>query len=149
MIRRFTIVPIVCAAVCLVAAATAWTARAADDGRTTWDGIYSAAQAMRGEQIYLAKCSNCHGDSLQGDPSIGAANLVGDFKTEWDSRPVGRLFTKISTQMPGNDPGSLTPQQYADVLSFILQKNNFPAGQKDLAPEGLDQIIFEAARSKK
>lgn len=92
----------------------------------------------------------CHGQSLLGDPTIGAANLVGDFKQGWDTRPLARLFRKIIDDMPGDSPGSLSRQQTADVLSYLLQVNNFPAGQQGLdpEPEALSQITFEATRSK-
>src|SRR5437870_405058 len=129
--------------------------RAAQDApkpaRSTWDGIYTKEQAARGEEIYLQHCAMCHGEALLGDPTIGAANLVGDFKQGWDTRPLARLFTKINRDMPGDSPGSLSRQQTADVLSFLLQKNNFPAGPQGLDPEleALGQITFEATRSKK
>ena len=118
--------------------------------RSTWDGIYTKEQAARGEEIYLQHCAMCHGESLLGDPTIGAANLVGDFRQGWDARPLARLFTKINRDMPGDSPGSLSRQQTADVLSYLLQKNNFPAGQQGLDPESdaLSQITFEATRSR-
>lgn len=128
--------------------------RAAQDApkpaRSTWDGIYTKEQAGRGEEIYLQRCAMCHGQSLLGDPTIGAANLVGDFKQGWDTRPLARLFRKIIDDMPGDSPGSLSRQQTADVLSYLLQVNNFPAGQQGLdpEPEALSQITFEATRSK-
>ena len=37
--------------------------------------------------------------------------------------------------MPADDPGKLTLAQTADIASYILSKNKYPAGQKELATE--------------
>jgi S-disulfanyl-L-cysteine oxidoreductase SoxD len=34
--------------------------------------------------------------------------------------------------MPKNEPGSLAPEEYADVLAYLLQLNGMPAGERDL-----------------
>ena len=34
--------------------------------------------------------------------------------------------------MPADNPGSLQPQQVADVIAFVLQKNGFPTGAVDI-----------------
>ena len=36
--------------------------------------------------------------------------------------------------MPNNAPGSLGKAQYADVLTYILKVNNYPAGGTELVP---------------
>ena len=41
--------------------------RAAAPMRTTWDGVFTAAQVKRGQAVYARACSACHLDSLQGD----------------------------------------------------------------------------------
>ena len=38
----------------------------AAQGKTTLDGMYTAAQAARGETIYKDSCVGCHGDDLSG-----------------------------------------------------------------------------------
>jgi hypothetical protein len=43
------------------------------------------------------------------------------------------LFDRIKTTMPGDAPGSLTGEQCADILAFLLSKDGFPAGQTELA----------------
>ena len=42
--------------------------------------------------------------------------------------------------MPGNAPGSLDPQVYADVLAFLLEANGLPAGSRDLTPETASRV---------
>ena len=49
--------------------------------------------------------------------------------------------------MPFDSPGSLTPEQYADVIAYMLSANKYPAGDKELAHEvaPLQQIQIVAA----
>ena len=50
--------------------------------------------------------------------------------------------------MPLSSPGSLTAPQYADVVSFILQKAGAPAGTTELPSkkEALTSIKFVAKK---
>jgi hypothetical protein len=36
--------------------------------------------------------------------------------------------------MPKNDPGSLAPEDAADVVAYLLQMNAIPAGKRELPP---------------
>ena len=45
----------------------------------------------------------------------------------------GRGIPKMSTEMPTDQPGSLSQQSYAAILAFILQSNEFPSGSTELA----------------
>ena len=42
------------------------TAGQAPAARTIWDGVYTEAQAARGEKAYKAACGYCHKDNLAG-----------------------------------------------------------------------------------
>jgi S-disulfanyl-L-cysteine oxidoreductase SoxD len=115
---------------------------------SVWDGVYSDAQADRGGTLYGQNCASCHGDHLQGKHPTTPA-LAGDtFKGNWNGQSVDDLFEKIQTSMPGDNPGSLSRQQNADILAFLLKSNQFPAGKDDLPSEAdkLKPIRFEAAR---
>ncbi len=37
--------------------------------------------------------------------------------------------------MPEGDPGSLQPEEYADVLAYLLSLNDYPAGDQPLPPD--------------
>jgi hypothetical protein len=50
----------------------------------------------------------------------------------WRVEPVGSLFEHISTNMPQDDPGSLTADQYAAIAAYLLQLNGRPAGEREL-----------------
>src|SRR6201999_3721132 len=46
--------------------------------------------------------------------------------------------------MPQDNPGKLSRDQYADILSFIMKENGYPAGQKEMdrRSEFLKAIAF-------
>jgi hypothetical protein len=120
-------------------------ASSAQSSRSVWDGVYTREQATRGA-LTSGLCTQCHGDSFQGDP---APPLTGaDFLAKWDGRSVGDLFELIRQTMPDDDPGALTGQQYADLLAYIFSLNKFPAGTTELASsaEPLKQIRFTAEK---
>lgn len=92
---------------------------------------FSATQARQGEQVYKDNCAACHGDTLQG--ALDAPTLHGPlFQANWFGKPLNTLFDFVSTNMPQDRPGALTPQQYAQVVAFILSKNDIAAGSTPL-----------------
>lgn len=98
-----------------------------------WDGVYTDAQAARGEPFYVENCSMCHGLNLSG--TILAPALAGPaFIAKWNRRPLKLVFDIIQTRMPLNLSGHLSPQQNADVLAYMLKRGESPAGAKELAP---------------
>ena len=52
----------------------------------------------------------------------------GEFSSNWNDLSLGELFERMRISMPQNAPGSLSRQQNADILAFVLYKSNFPAG---------------------
>jgi mono/diheme cytochrome c family protein len=114
-------------------------------GRTVWDGVYTAEQADRGKTLYTQSCSGCHSADLRGDGT--APSLVeGDFAFQWADTSVGELYEQIRKLMPPTRPNSLPPRSYGDIVAFILQANQFPAGRTELAAElaTLEQIRITA-----
>jgi mono/diheme cytochrome c family protein len=113
--------------------------------KTTQDGVYTAAQAKRGDTIYGVSCSSCHAADLAG--SGQASSLTGkEFNAAWNGVPLSDLFERIRATMPADAPGTLTPVEVADVIAFILGKAGQPAGQTELAadPADLKAITFMA-----
>jgi len=136
------------AAVALVAIVAASEFRAVSaQGKTQWDGIFTAAQAERGAMVYNDTCVPCHGPDLGG--SDLAPSLTGaDFAMNWNDMNVAELFDRVSMSMPLTAPGSLTAQQYADVVAFVLQKNGAPAGAEEMPAkkELLSAVKFTAKK---
>ena len=122
---------------------------AAQSPASVWDGVYSDAQAARGAALYQTACASCHGDKLQGKGQTPA--LTGsDFVMNWNGMTVGDLFDKMQTSMPADKPGSLSREQNATLVAYLLNANNFPSGTTELAndAERLRQIRFETAPAK-
>ena len=95
-------------------------------------GLYSEAQAARGEHLYESYCSTCHGAKLEGKTAVplnGAA-----FASRWadDEHSIDDLLYIVRTQMPYSDPGKLSKQEYLDIVTFILKVNGYPGGSEDL-----------------
>jgi mono/diheme cytochrome c family protein len=111
-------------------------------GKSTQDGVYSDAQAKRGEAAYSKTCAGCHGPDLAGADT--APSLTGpEFNAGWTDLTLDDLFERIKTTMPGDAPGSLSAEQCADILAFVLSKDGFPAGQAELtAGPGLKDVKF-------
>jgi S-disulfanyl-L-cysteine oxidoreductase SoxD len=94
------------------------------------DGIYTAAQAERGKAVYAMNCAGCHGDKAEGG-NAGPTLSGPDFTNGYKDGSAGALLNKISQDMPSSAPGSLEPQQYADVFAYLLNVNKYPAGQTE------------------
>lgn len=128
----------VCAVVILmsIAAVVCSTVVGARDGQqpaaqTVWDGVYSDAQASRGKNAYRKECASCHLESL-GGADMGPA-LVGDaFLMTWLDLSVGDLYERVRISMPQDNPASLSREQYADIVAYMLQVNKFPTGAGEL-----------------
>jgi len=99
--------------------------------KTVWDGVYSEAQSKRGETTYAQYCAKCHGPDLMG--ADVAPPLTGvEFTSGWNDLTVGDLFERLRITMPADKPGSVSAQDNADMVGFLLSKNGFPAGQAEL-----------------
>ena len=125
-------------------------ARAQAPTRTIWSGVYTEAQAERGEAVYLDACARCHGTNLEGEEVVPPLK-GGRFTSSGNGLTLGDLYERIRTTMPYDDPGTLTRQQNADVIAYLLRQGRFPAGQRELASraEVLRMIAFEATKSSR
>jgi mono/diheme cytochrome c family protein len=115
---------------------------------SVWDGVYSSAQAKRGQALYAKACTSCHRDDLEGHgptPSLAGP----EFRDRWDGQTLGDLFEKMQATMPADHPGTLRREENGAILAFILRSNEFPAGEKDLRTESdwLTKVRFQAAKS--
>jgi mono/diheme cytochrome c family protein len=112
----------------------------AQQTRSITGGVYSDAQATRGQQLYEKQCVTCHGASLEG---VVGPPLAGDgFLSVWSARSVGDLIDKIAQTMPPDQPTSLSRPQVIDLAAFILRSGKFPAGPSELGSAELGQIVF-------
>ena len=129
------------AAAALLAAAGFFSAdAAAQDTQSTWDGVFTAEQAQRGSEAYQQECAACHLDDLLGD-GIAPSLIGAPFHFRWSELSVGDMLVAIRTTMPQGAPASLSPRAYVDIVAFMLEANDFPAGDVELPT---DQDVLES-----
>jgi hypothetical protein len=115
-------------AACIVATLAVTMAVGAGQDKSVNDGVYTEAQAERGKSTFERTCTSCH-DTVR---FTGA-----EFVQTWSDKPLADLFEVMRTTMPEDNPGSLKPQQYADILSYVLKLNGFGAGETELTGTAL------------
>ena len=94
--------------------------------------VYTAAQATAGRAAYQANCASCHVADLGGRNE--APQLAGgDFLSTWRTRTTKDLFDYMSSTMPPGGP-SLSADQYASIVAYVLQQNSAVAGATAFAP---------------
>lgn len=139
-------------AICLAVALGAVNAKAqgtsakphatpASSGLTTMSGVYTAEQASRGKDVYAGACKSCH---------TPVSHTGATFSKWWRGRQLSDLFGFISTNMPKNDPGSLAPEDVADVTAYLLKMNAMPTGAAELPPDidSLKKVRIEIKPSR-
>lgn len=96
-------------------------------------GLYTADQAQRGQTVFSTICSSCH------SPSEFSGRR---FESNWMVEPIGQFYQYISRRMPQGRPGSLSADQYASVVAYVLQLNGRPLGSQELPADSdsLDRI---------
>jgi mono/diheme cytochrome c family protein len=115
------------------------------DHASTRDGVYTTNQADRGHASYKKSCASCHGESLMGQGAAVPPLTGPDFTDQWAGQTLDDLFERIQTTMPADHPGKVPRADNADILAYILQVNNLPAGKADLSSgaEALKRIQFD------
>jgi mono/diheme cytochrome c family protein len=111
---------------------------AAQAPRSTQDGIYSSAQALRGKDVFAGACQSCHDVNAHAGPA---------FRSNWTGRTLDALFEFLKASMPKSDPGTLSDTEYVDVMAFLLKQNRMPVGAEALSPDpaALAKIRFDTA----
>ena len=99
--------------------------------RTVQDGVYTDAQAARGQALFKNECAGCHGAELQGaqGPPLKGEGflLIRQPESLWD------LASKIRNTMPPGVQGAVNAAQAADLVAHILKTGGFKPGAAELA----------------
>jgi mono/diheme cytochrome c family protein len=111
-------------------------------GPSIWSGVFTAAQAKRGDEAYQASCAGCHGSDLHATDAE-AVDLTGPaFRAKWNGKTLEERFETIRDTMPLGNAKTLGDKTYLDILAFILQSNDVPPGNQELVPETAKTIVF-------
>ena len=116
-------------------------AAASPSGSSVLDGVFTSGQASRGEQRFGQVCAACHStNEFRG----------GRFRIKWVGQTAGDFFDFVSTTMPDGDPGSLSLEDYANLLAYILSLNGYPAGEEPLPADvsALRNVRIEEAPAR-
>jgi mono/diheme cytochrome c family protein len=97
--------------------------------RTTLSGVYTRDDADYGKEMYAGLCASCHKAIAHTGPT---------FRKKWAGRPLSDLYMYMRTLMPKNEPASLADEDYAALLSYMLQMNQMPAGKTSLSTDTLE-----------
>ena len=105
---------------------------------TVLDGVFTEAQALKGQGRYEAICAACHeGDEPEATPPKGS-----EFIERWREAPVSFLYGFIHANMPGDKPGSLSEADYVDLTAYLLHVSGYPAGTSELTAAKTRDIVF-------
>lgn len=131
---------IMCVGLALAVTATAASAQSPSVTRSTRDGVFTAAQAAAGGDVYAGACTGCH---------TRASHSGVAFRKAWNGAVVFDLYDFLSQTMPQDNPGGLSPGEYALVVAFLLEINGMPAGSDALPsdPAALKQIRIDSVGS--
>ena len=116
-----------------VAAAGAGAVARGQTAPSIWDGVYSDAQATRGQERYKASCATCHSEDLLG--ASGPALVGESFMQRWNGTSVNDMLVVLRQTMPQDAPDSLGTPGYLDLIAFLLKNNGAPQGAADLPSE--------------
>jgi mono/diheme cytochrome c family protein len=131
----------------IIAAATtavAWAAQV--PSRSAKEGVYTTEQAGRGKSAYAEKCASCHGSMASVTPDMAPLLNDSGFQNLWKERSLAQLFERIRETMPQDKPNTLSPEETAALVAYILSGNQLPAGETALPTdlEVLKEIRVDA-----
>jgi mono/diheme cytochrome c family protein len=119
---------------CLASASRLLVAQGAPSGGTVWDGVFTEAQASRGEAAYGRSCAVCHKEDLLGGGTAPA--LAGEaFFRRWNESTVDDVVQTMRGSMPQEAPGSLDAKVYVDIVTYLLKASGGPTGSSELTAD--------------
>jgi hypothetical protein len=96
--------------------------------RSVTEGVYRAAQANEGAQLFQQYCTSCH----------AAVNYTGaNFTAKWAGGTLRDVYQDIALTMPPSRPAGLTPVSYASIVAYFLRESGYPASNATLPADAL------------
>ena len=109
------------------------------------DGVYTSAQADRGEKVYKQACASCHALETKGKVTSDSPgpDLGGDeFVAHESGRPVWAIARIIKDTMPFDFSIEMTEPIALDLTAYILKVNKFPDGKTELTADTAKTAII-------
>ena len=94
------------------------------------------AQLARGEEVYRAQCYACH--EVEGSIGVELSSRVLRYYEN-----AGALLAYTRLAMPYSAPGSLTEQEYLDLVAYLVDSREL-ASDVVLTVRSADSMIFAA-----
>jgi hypothetical protein len=78
---------------------------------------------------------------MRSTPPLARAKFLRD----WEGRSLATLFEYTRATMPEGNPGSLTEEEYVDIISYMLSVSRMPAGDDNLRPDpqSLARVVIQ------
>ena len=109
------------------------------------DGVYTTAQADRGEKVFKQACASCHALETKGTvtsdtpgPELGGD----DFVAHQSGRPAWVIVRTIRDTMPLDFSIEMTEPTALDLTAYILKVNKFPDGRAELTADTAKTAII-------
>lgn len=93
---------------------------------------FTASQMSKGDKQFAQSCAACHGEHLEGGAGPALTGPTFETLSKKVGANVGDIFTYMSTNMPLNEPASLSHDQYVSIMAYILSQNGYKPGKKAL-----------------
>lgn len=94
-----------------LAAVSIGSAVAQDRPLAAVDGLFSRAQAARGQQLFAATCARCH------SPTQSAQLLL----TQGGGQSLSDYHARLSTLMPPDVPVKPSAEDFVDILAYLVR----------------------------
>ncbi|MEA3245139.1 MAG: cytochrome c [Gemmatimonadota bacterium] len=91
-------------------------------------GVFTADQAAKGKDIYLTNCVSCH---------TPADHTGGGFWSDLVGKRVAKFYKYLRENMPQDNAGAISDEDYASVVAYIFQLNGLPPGAAPLSTDTL------------
>jgi alcohol dehydrogenase (cytochrome c) len=101
-------------------------------GSTAPVGPFTVAQAAHGKDVYERSCAPCHGARLEGAVAPSLAGRTFEARWRLPALTLDDLFYVVRKTMPPKAVGTVSLEDHAAAVAYILEANGYAAGQVPL-----------------
>src|SRR5690606_30296867 len=92
--------------------------------KTTNDGVYTRAQADGAKTQFDKICADCHPFTVAAKKKPADLPLGDEpFFESWSGRTLSEMITLIALTMPNDGSATVTDEEAANLVAYILQQN--------------------------